>query len=325
MDWPNPPGGSASAIAPASDGFTKFENPAVTAMGEPRARVCFQGLETLWLNTGTLCNVECIHCYIESSPTNDRLSYLTADEAAPFIEEAAAMGAREIGFTGGEPFLNPDFLTMLERALEGGCEALVLTNAMRPMMRPKTKAGLIALNKKYPGKLKLRVSLDHYGQTLHDEERGEGSFTAGVEGLCWLKDNRFEISVAGRTLWGESPAEMRAGFAALFAQLDMALDAANPAELVLFPEMDEGADVPEITESCWSLLGKRPEDVMCASARMVVKRKGSNAPVVLACTLIPYDRQFEMGASLAEAARPVKLNHPHCAKFCVLGGASCSG
>ena len=35
-------------------------------------------------------------------------------------------------------------------------------------------------------------------------------------------------------------------------------------------------------------------------------------------------RQFELGTTLAEADRPVALNHPHCAKFCVLGGAACS-
>ena len=29
--------------------------------------------------------------------------------------------------------------------------------------------------------------------------------------------------------------------------------------------------------------------------------------------------------TLAEAAAPVPLNHPHCARFCVLGGAACSG
>jgi hypothetical protein len=57
---------------------------------------------------------------------------------------------------------------------------------------------------------------------------------------------------------------------------------------------------------------------------MVVKRKGAAQPTVLSCTLIPYDPAFEMGATLAEAARAVPLNHPHCAKFCVLGGASCS-
>ncbi len=325
MDWSGQPDEAMEAITPSPDGCEKFQDPDVTAAGEPRAKVAFHGLETLWLNTGTLCNVECLHCYIESSPTNDRLSYLTAEEARPFIKEAAAMGAREIGFTGGEPFMNPDFMTMLEDALETGCEALVLTNAMRPMMRPQIKAQLLSFKERFNNRLKLRVSLDHYGEILHDEERGKCSFTAGIEGLSWLADNGFEISVAGRTLWGESLGEMRAGFANLFCNLNIVLDAQNPAQLVLFPEMDEAADVPEITTSCWSLLDKRPEDVMCAHARMVVKRKGEEAPVVLACTLIPYDPQFEMGASLAEAATPVKLNHPHCAKFCVLGGASCSG
>jgi hypothetical protein len=57
---------------------------------------------------------------------------------------------------------------------------------------------------------------------------------------------------------------------------------------------------------------------------MVVKRKGAARPVVVSCTLLPYEEGFEMGASLAEAAHAVKLNHRHCARFCVLGGASCS-
>jgi hypothetical protein len=63
---------------------------------------------------------------------------------------------------------------------------------------------------------------------------------------------------------------------------------------------------------------------MCAAARMVVKRKGAASPAVLACTLLAYDPQFELGRTLVEAARPVALNHPYCASFCVLGGAACS-
>jgi hypothetical protein len=58
---------------------------------------------------------------------------------------------------------------------------------------------------------------------------------------------------------------------------------------------------------------------------MVIKRKGAAGPVVVACTLLPYDPQFELGSTLAEASRAVALNHPFCAQFCVLGGASCSG
>jgi hypothetical protein len=57
---------------------------------------------------------------------------------------------------------------------------------------------------------------------------------------------------------------------------------------------------------------------------MVVKRKGEDTPRVAACTLLPYDPQFDMGETLEESMQDVKLNHPHCARFCVLGGASCS-
>lgn len=58
---------------------------------------------------------------------------------------------------------------------------------------------------------------------------------------------------------------------------------------------------------------------------MVVKRRGAARPTVVACTLIPYDARFDMGETLTGAATSISLNHPHCARFCVLGGASCSG
>jgi hypothetical protein len=45
---------------------------------------------------------------------------------------------------------------------------------------------------------------------------------------------------------------------------------------------------------------------------------------VVACTLLPYDPRFELGGRLADALGSVPLNHPHCAKFCVLGGGRCS-
>ena len=93
---------------------------------------------------------------------------------------------------------------------------------------------------------------------------------------------------------------------------------------MIFPEMDAELDVPEITESCWDILGVRPDTVMCATSRMVVKRKGQGRPVVVPCTLLPYGEEFVMGETLAESAGGVKLNHPHCARFCVLGGGSCS-
>ena len=180
------------------------------------------------------------------------------------------------------------------------------------------------LKHRYGERLTIRVSIDHYGRSVHEEERGRRSWKPTIDGLCWLVRNGFSVHVASRRLSGESEAEIRNGFALLFAELGVGIDASDPVRLIVFPEMDASVDVPEITEACWDILGKSPQSVMCASARMVVKRKGAARPVVLACTLLPYDERFEMGETLAAASGAVALNHPHCAKFCVLGGGACS-
>ncbi|WP_282151315.1 radical SAM protein [Ruegeria atlantica] len=313
--------------APQTANIGKFQNKLVTADGQTRASVALKNPETLWFNTGTLCNIECVNCYIASSPTNDALIYITTEEVRDYLDqiEERDWPVREIGFTGGEPFMNPEMIDMTRVALERGYEVLILTNAMLPMMRRKMREGLLDLKRNYGNKLTLRVSLDHYRPELHDEERGKGSFDKTITGMEWLRDNGFNIAIAGRTVWGDSDADSRAGYEAFFKQHNFDIDAQNPGQTVLFPEMDETVEVPEITTACWGILDKAPEAVMCSNARMVVKRKGAERPTVLACTLLPYEPEFEMGTTLAEAEADVHLNHPHCAKFCVLGGASCSG
>jgi len=302
----------------------KFRDPFATVTGETRAQVALRALDTLWFNTGTLCNLTCANCYIESSPRNDRLDWLGLDDVRDYLDEIARehLPTRLIGFTGGEPFMNRDIIAMLELTLSRGLHALVLTNAMKPMR--KLRAGLLDLRVRYPGWLTIRVSLDHYTQAIHEAERGRRSWAPTIDGLVWLANNGFAIDVAGRRFTAETEDQVRAGFARLFAQLGIAVDAHDPVRLMLFPEMDPGRDVPEITTACWGILHKSPDDVMCASARMVVKRKDAATPAVLACTLIPYDPRFELGRTLKEALGAVPLNHPYCSSFCVLGGAACS-
>ena len=302
----------------------KFQDPLLTAAGDRRAWVAPRLLETLWFNTGTLCNLTCRHCYIESSPQNDRLVYLSAEEVGQYLDEIEQLrlGTRLIAFTGGEPFMNPQLPAMLELVLGRGFGALVLTNAMKPMH--KMKPALLALQRRFSERLQIRVSIDHYGASVHEAERGRRSWQPTIDGLCWLAANGFNLSVASRRLSGESEAAIRRGFAGLFAALAIPIDTDDPIALTVFPEMDAAADVPEITEACWGILGKSPDSVMCASSRMVVKRRGTAQPSVLACTLLPYDTLWDLGPTLAGAAGPVPLNHPHCAKFCVLGGAACS-
>ena len=306
----------AAPIAPG-----KFSDPFITAKGETRAHVALNRLTTLWFNTGTLCNLECKSCYIESSPRNDALVYISLEEVRTYLDEIADgnLPTREIAFTGGEPFMNPEMLPILQLCLDRGFEVLVLSNAMRPMRRFEQE--LLALDGRE--RLTIRVSLDHFTGDVHEAERGP-SWQKAIDGLMWLTQNAFNLAVAGRHLESETEAEARAGYGALFAQYDVPIDAANPAQLVIFPAMDATADTAEITTDCWDILSVDPANMMCASSRMVAKRKGEPTPRVAACTLLPYQDEFDLGATLSDASRSVQLNHPHCARFCVLGGASCT-
>ena len=299
----------------------KFSNLTLTANGKARAFVEAKKLKTLWFNTGTLCNLTCKNCYIESSPTNDRLSYLNFDEYLKFMIEAKEEGLNllEIGFTGGEPFLNKDFTKMLNHSVQQDVEVLVLTNAMKPMLNKRSE--ILNLNK---DKLTFRISIDHVDQKKHEKIRGKNSYKPMIEGVKWLRDNNFKMSLATRLMWGESEEQIRKKFKEFIIKYELPINASSTKDLVTFTEMDVKQDTPEITTECWSILNKNPESVMCSSSRMIVKKKGKEKPSVIACTLLPYDEAFDLGPTLKESMQRIYLNHPHCSKFCVLGGSSCS-
>ena len=183
--------------------LAKVRDPLATAKGEVRAQVSLRSLDTLWFNTGTRCNLTCRNCYIESSPRNDRLAYLARDEVRNYLDEIEreALPTRLIGFTGGEPFMNPDIIGMLEDVLSRRFDALVLTNAMQPMRNLRQQR--LALRDTYGARLRIRVSLDHYVPELHEAERGRRSWAPTIDGLVWLARNGFAIDVAGRRFSGE--------------------------------------------------------------------------------------------------------------------------
>jgi MoaA/NifB/PqqE/SkfB family radical SAM enzyme len=303
----------------------KFENQFRTASGDIRASVDFAKFETLWFNTGTLCNLACANCYIESTPLNDSLVYISLEEVTEYLDEILEMQIErpQIAFTGGEPFMNPNFLSILNECLSREFRVLVLTNAMKPMQHKKSD--LLELKRLYgDAELVFRVSIDHYESAVHEAERGPKSWRPMIDGIEWLRNNDFIIKIAGRSLGKEGLIESRIGYGRLLRQLNLKLDHNDIDDLVIFPEMNSDIDVPEITEQCWNILSVSPESQMCSSSRMVIKRKGEAHPVVVSCTLLPYDTQFELGKFLKDSVGKVYLNHPNCSKFCVLGGASCS-
>src|ERR1700677_1571246 len=206
----------------------KFRDPDTTAAGETRARVALRNLDTLWFNTGSLCNLTCANCYIESSPRNDRLAWVGVDEVRDYLDEIARerLPTRLIGFTGGEPFMEREILAMLELVLSRDLHAMVLTNAMLPMR--KLRARLLELKDRHGDALTIRVSLDHHTQPVHEAERRRRSWAPTIDGLVWLARNGFRLDVAGRRFTGETEDEMRMGYARLFESLKISLDAHDP-------------------------------------------------------------------------------------------------
>lgn len=301
----------------------KFKDPYKTAKGEERASVGLRELKTLWVNTGTQCNLSCENCYIESSPKNDRLIFFTLKDLKSYLDEIEhhQWPTDEIGFTGGEPLLNKEIIPLLEESLKRGYKTILLTNAFRIN---RYKEDFVRLKNKYGQNFLVRVSLDHFSQEIHEQERGKGTFRPTLDNMAWLSQNGISLAVAGRFLSDEKEEYVRKKYNQLFKENNIIIDVWDKELLVIFAEMDLKKDVPEITTSCWDILDKKPAQMMCSNSRMVVHRKGEENPKVLACTLLAYDKQFELGQTLKESHTSVMLNHPFCAQFCVLGGSSCS-
>lgn len=299
----------------------KFENPSVTSNGKERASVTLSELESLWINTGSLCNLACKNCYIESSPKNDQLSFISIDDINKIMLEVVEnkIDLKLVGLTGGEPFINPEIILILYAILNKGFNILVLTNATRVLVRHKKD--LLDLKSKFPNQLHLRISIDHYQEKIHDKERGKGSFRNTIEQVKWLSQKGFQISIASRSLINEKVVESKKAHKNMF--LSHGIDINIDDKLIIFPEMTHNNNTPEISTECWSILNKKPKDLMCSSQRMIVKRKGVSKLTVMPCTLLAYEDQFILGDSLKTATKKVYLNHPYCSEFCVLGDANC--
>lgn len=299
-----------------------FLNKNFTYDGKPRAFVKLKSLKTLWFNTGTLCNLKCSDCYIESSPKNKSLQYLELGDIKKFIDEIIKnkICTEIIGLTGGEPFMNPSIIKILKYILNLNFKVLVLSNGMRPI--ELKFSNLLSLpNLK---NLKIRISMDHYQKNYHEKIRGKNTWERLIKNIIWLDNKGFKINIASKINAGQDEKNTRQEFQKLFKKINVKLNANDKEELVLFPVMNIKSTAKEITQECWSILDKNPDSIMCSNSRMVVKKKEDNKTKVLACTLITKDKDFELGKSLTSSKKKVFLNHPFCSQFCVLGNSSCS-
>ncbi len=172
-------GWAADAPAPADDG-----RPVVslfgTALFPPR----------LWVYSNFHCNLACDYCVVASSPSA-RKRLLAPERFAALVDEALSEGFEELYLTGGEPFVHPDIVAMIEYA-SARMPTVVLTNAMLFSGRRRDALARLAGR---PG-LTLQSSIDGASAQTHDRWRGAGSWVKAMDGLRYAAGLGLPLRVA---------------------------------------------------------------------------------------------------------------------------------
>lgn len=124
------------------------------------------------------CNLHCQFCeFKDKSKTKD----MSVMDARRILDMAAKIGVKEVNFTGGEPFLHPDIIDIIEYAYNLHLWILLSTNGI---YLKKYAAAL----KRFEERIFISVSVDGMEKT-HDELRGsKGAFKTTIEGVLALKE-----------------------------------------------------------------------------------------------------------------------------------------
>jgi pyruvate-formate lyase-activating enzyme len=276
-------------------------------------------LDALWFQvTGTMCNIRCEHCFISCGPANRTFDPLSLDEVERRLEESVGLGVREYYFTGGEPFIHPDIVEILTRALARG-PTTVLTNGT--LLKSRQVEALAAAAERSPFSLEFRVSIDGFDRATHDALRGEGTFERALAGVELLLAHGFLPIVTAVRTWppSEEPEVYRA-----FVTLLRARGYRNP-RIKLLPVFRIGAEAARVggygagdRVTTRMVEGYDPDLLLCSSARVVTDRG------IWVCPILLEAPDGDLGEDLvAAAARPFRLRHQACTT-CWMHGAVCA-
>jgi MoaA/NifB/PqqE/SkfB family radical SAM enzyme len=289
--------------------------PTTPATATPR--VALDSLDVLWFQvSGTLCNLACGHCFVSCSPTNHTHEHMSLEQVRAHLEEGAQLGVRELYFTGGEPFLNPEMEAILEAALRYG-PATVLTNGL--LLDERRCSRLAALAEAAAYSLDVRISLDGWNAETNDPVRGAGTFDRILAAIVRLHHAGLnpvvtvvEVSAEHRTDRGKER----------FLELLRSRGITKP-RLKVLPVFQLGNEA-ERTGGYQSWQRLRESDapeggwshLQCSSCRMVTDQG------VWVCPILVNEPSARMGETLSDTLGSFELAHPAC-WTCHAFGVSC--
>jgi MoaA/NifB/PqqE/SkfB family radical SAM enzyme len=294
----------------------RAELPDADPFGSPV--VALSHLDHLWFQvSGTLCNLECRHCFISCSPHNHAFGFLDLDTVRRALEASVALGVKEYYFTGGEPFLNRDMVAILELTLRYG-PATVLTNGT--VLKDEWLARLARAEAASPYSLEFRVSLDGFTAQGNDAIRGPGTFERALRGIRQILAHGFlPLVTVTRTSDDQDEAELFHGFVRLLRE-----QGCDRARVKVLPTLRIGAEAqrqrgyrPEERVTAAMMEDFDPEQLICSHSRIVTDRG------VYVCPILIESPDARLGGTLEEARRAYPLRH-HACYTCYQYGTICS-
>ncbi len=264
-------------------------------------------LDDLWFQVaGTLCNLECRHCFISCSPHNHAFGFLDLESVRRVLDESVGLGVKEYYFTGGEPFLNRDMVPILELTLRYG-PATVLTNGT--IFKDKWLERLSRAEAASPYSLEFRVSIDGFTAEANDPIRGPGTFDRALQGVRQLLAHGFlPIITVTRLADDDSAGELFDGFVRVLK----ANGYVRP-RLKILPTLRIGAEVQRgrayreeerVTAEMMETFDQG--QLICHHSRIVTDRG------VYVCPILIEAADARLGSSLAEALTAYPLRHRAC-------------
>jgi radical SAM protein with 4Fe4S-binding SPASM domain len=148
------------------------------------------------------CQLECIHCYADSSPHIDRTGELPLERWQRLLDDFATHGGKRILFTGGEALMYKGCIDLMRQAKQAGLQVTLLTNGI---LVPRY------LDEIHETAFEVQVSLDGPTPEVNDRVRGEGTYPRILKAIDLLVARGTTLRI-GMSVMGENWEAWKTGF-----------------------------------------------------------------------------------------------------------------
>jgi AdoMet-dependent heme synthase len=279
--------------------------------------VPMKNLETLWLQVGgTLCNLECTHCFISCGPKNDTIPMMSLGQVKERLEESKTLGVKDYYITGGEVFINPEIFEILTCILSYG-PLDVLTNGTQITAEKARRLREIQDAADHP--LQFRVSMESFEEEANDAIRGKNAYRKAVVGIGHFAEAGFSpILTITRTWEEEKDAEMELKFVEFLQSNGVPKPRIKILPGFLLGKLADNErsynNEELVTEKCFENFDVT--QLQCSTSRM------ATGDGVYVCPILVGNPKARMGNTIEETLRPFPLSHSAC-YTCRITGMTC--